>query len=177
MTALDQLTQSPGCNYDYQLQLLYVPDNTGTEYPPPSEIRIDQGKIYIEKCLPGDSDPSCTQAPYGKVYPMIIRVFLDDGNIDTPSQQSVDIDITAVLLNNCLANEISLTDTLTLIEYYMSTPSVPFEYMPSLIATHTYCPVTCGLFGADGSSYSSVTTTVQSFSQLDLMTVIRTTNK
>ena len=81
--------------------------------------------------------------PFQITYNLVLRVFLDDGKIGTPLQQFTDISIVGILVSPCLSNTLTFFNTLSLIEYNLNIPSVPFNYQPILLATFAYCPVSC----------------------------------
>lgn len=123
---LDMLTQEPNCGFGYQYTLLYV-DNNGALIQPPPSVNVVSGVIYIEKCLNPSQDIECSQTPYTIVHPMILQVYLDDGNISTPSQQMIEIEVVGTLTDPCVDSNISLTDTTSEIFYTIADGS-PAQY-------------------------------------------------
>ena len=169
MGMINQLVQTPNCGFAYSYVLFYKPDSSGTLYQPPSEVILDaaNGMIYVEKCNKNAAqDATCIQTPYSKTFPLVLRVFLDNGKIGTPQQQMVELSLTAKIVDPCITNKVWLENTVSHIDYSLEFPSLSYKYAPRMKQDISTCLVQCNLFANTGSSFIDYTTSgvVQSFS-------------
>lgn len=169
---LDQLQQTPNCGFAYQYNLFYEAPN-GSLIQPPSGVNVVDGMIYIEKCLNPAQDAECSQEPFTVVYPMVLVVYLDDGKISTPQQQSVEIPVIGTLIDPCANSDIWLTETESLLPYTIADGTAMY-YQPTLNSDLSTCPISCELTYPNGTP---VTPVVQGFSIFSLETTIGTADK
>lgn len=178
LNLVNQLDQEPNCNFGYTYELWEVTPS-GDLLPPPPEVSLDQnyGVLYVEKCASPDStDPACAGAPYGASFDLVLRACLNDGKLGTPEMQFADIPVRAELGTPCSGNEVSFDNTLSVIDYVISSPGEPFEYAPTLLAKYEFCPVDCRLVEMPGElDYN--TEVVQAWTPSDVTAVFRTSNK
>ena len=149
---LSELTQEPGCGYNVIPQL-WLTDDIGNLLPPnsgPIDVVSSPGSttIFAEKCTEATMslDPDCAQSPSELVIPFILVVLLDDGNVGTPNEQSVQIPVTVTLLDPCAGNTISLQDTILSMDYLLTVPAAEAPYQPTLVTDIETCPIQCRLF-------------------------------
>jgi len=123
-----------------------------------------------------DNNPICTQQPYPIQMNLVVRAYLNDINLGTPQQQWADIPFTGIITDPCANNAISFSNTISTLDYWLSTPAVEFPYQPTLVATNPICEVVCRLVTMPGEA-DYPTSVVMDFSPTSLATVIRATNK